>query len=146
MDKWIIRRMDKWIILLLILTLLIGCSNTQENASPDARDLPSATAAPPTIDDRLNVIPALEAAGNTFDIKISGFAFNPAELTINKGDSVSWKNLDTAPHLVLSDTGNEIASQELPLNGVYTNRFDTSDTFEYYCSIHPSMKGKIQVR
>ena len=40
--------------------------------------------------------PAAAAAGHS--VTISGYAFKPAMLTITVGDTVTWTNLDTAPH------------------------------------------------
>lgn len=79
------------------------------------------------------------------NVEISSFAFSPSTLTINVGDTVVWENKDIAPHTIVSDSGNELASETLSNGEVYSHTFDTAGTYDYHCSIHTSMKGKIIV-
>jgi plastocyanin len=84
-------------------------------------------------------------AQTTHAVTIQNFAFSPASLTINVGDTVTWTNMDSATHTATAtdgsfDTGN-IAQGE---SGSIT--FDTAGTFNYICSIHPNMTGTIVVQ
>ena len=88
--------------------------------------------------------PPIASATNA-DITISGFAFNPSTLTVAKGASVVWINGESAKHTVVSDTGNEINSDALSKGQAYSHTFNTAGTYNYHCSIHPSMKGKVIV-
>jgi amicyanin len=87
--------------------------------------------------------PATTGDSNTVTIK--GFAFNPATLTVKVGTTVTWTNEDTASHTVVSDVGSEIASDSLSTGQSYSHTFSTAGTFDYHCSVHPSMKAKIVV-
>ena len=78
---------------------------------------------------------------NVVSIKI--FKFDPAVLTIKKGDSVTWTNLDTAPHTA---TGSFFDSGTLTNGITFHFIFDQEGEFDYICSFHPSMKGKIVVQ
>ncbi|MDO8740247.1 MAG: cupredoxin family copper-binding protein [Candidatus Woesearchaeota archaeon] len=79
---------------------------------------------------------------NTVDIK--NFAFNPSEIKIKQGETVEWINKDTfAKHTVTSDSGDEIISETFSNGQAYLHTFNEKGTFEYHCSIHPTMKGKI---
>jgi plastocyanin len=78
-------------------------------------------------------------------ISIKGFAFNPSTVNIKVGDSVIWTNEDSAPHTIVSDSGNEIGSGTLSSGATYSHTFSTAGTYEYHCGIHTSMKGKIIV-
>lgn len=83
----------------------------------------------------------------TKNVEISDFAFNPQEITINKGDSIMWTNKDTASHTIVSDTGSEINSPYALTNGqTYVHTFNTVGTYDYHCSIHASMKGRVIVQ
>jgi len=83
----------------------------------------------------------------TVTIEISNFAFNPASVTINKGDSVVWLNKDTMAHTVTSDSGSsELGSSPITSGQTYTHTFDTTGSFNYHCSIHTSMKATITVK
>ncbi|MEI6058816.1 MAG: cupredoxin family copper-binding protein [archaeon] len=79
-------------------------------------------------------------------VSISGFAFNPATLTVGVGDTVTWKNEDSAPHTIVSDSGSEISSPSLSNGQTYEHKFGVAGIYEYHCSIHPGMKAKIIVQ
>ena len=76
---------------------------------------------------------------------IKNFAFSPAQITVNKGDTVVWTNNDTAPHTVTGDNGGP-DSPTLQNGATYSYTFNTAGTFPYYCSIHPMMKGIVTVQ
>ncbi len=83
-------------------------------------------------------------AANTVEIK--GFAFNPATITVSKGTTVTWTNEDSAPHTVTT-TNAPVAfdSGRMSKGEQFSQTFDAAGTYEYYCSIHPNMKGKVIV-
>lgn len=75
-------------------------------------------------------------------VRMKNFAFSPSTLTVKKGTTVVWINDDSAPHQIKSSTFN---SQRLNQGQSFTFTFDTAGTFDYSCSIHPVMQGKIVV-
>jgi amicyanin len=79
------------------------------------------------------------------NVYISNFAFNPGELKVKAGDTVTWTNQDSTPHRIISDTGNELNSQILSQGGTYSHTFNQAGTFTYHCSIHTYMKGTVTV-
>jgi plastocyanin len=79
------------------------------------------------------------------DIEIKSFAFSPSTLNINVGDTVVWENKDLMSHTITSDSGSELASESLGNSKTYSHTFNTAGTYDYHCSIHSSMKGKIIV-
>jgi plastocyanin/predicted DNA-binding antitoxin AbrB/MazE fold protein len=76
------------------------------------------------------------------DIKDTGFKM--AEMTIPLGAKVRWTNSDSVKHDVTS-TGN-FQSPSLATGATWEYTFNEIGTFEYFCSIHPSMKGKLIVK
>lgn len=82
--------------------------------------------------------------GQTHTINIQNFAFSPAELTIKKGDTVKWTNLDSVAHTATSDNGT-FDSGLLSQNQSWSKTFNETGTFEYHCTPHPYMKAKIIV-
>ena len=82
-------------------------------------------------------------AGKT--VSMQNFAFGPAEITIKKGDTVKWKNLDSVAHTVTSDNG-KFDSGMLSQNASWSRTFNEAGTFEYHCTPHPNMKAKIIVQ
>jgi plastocyanin len=83
------------------------------------------------------------AAGNGA-VSIKGFAFNPGDVTVAKGTTVTWTNNDSATHKIKSGDGS-FNSDNLANGDTFQHTFDTAGTFDYICSIHPSMKGKVTV-
>ena len=78
-------------------------------------------------------------------VRIAGFAFNPATITVKVGATVSWTNEDDATHTVAWDDGTA-ASGSLTKGGApYSRTFDAPGTFTYVCGIHSSMKGSVIV-
>ena len=71
------------------------------------------------------------------------FAFDPASLTVGVGDSVTFENLDSAPHNVSID-GRELGTQNQ--GEIVTWTAEKAGTFPYSCTIHPSMTGEIIVK
>lgn len=75
-------------------------------------------------------------------ITIQNFAFNPGTLTVKQGTKVTWTNQDSATHKIKSDTFN---SGDLNQGDKFEFTFKNKGSFDYSCSIHPSMTGKIVV-
>jgi plastocyanin len=77
---------------------------------------------------------------------IEHYAFSPADLTVHVGDTVTWTNLDEAPHTVTSSSGpTAIDSPQLNKGQSFAYTFTTAGTWQYYCAIHPDMKGVVHV-
>lgn len=79
---------------------------------------------------------------SAINIAIKNFAFIPAEFNIKKGDTVVWTNEDSAPHQI---SGNGLQSEILNKGQSFSFTFGAAGIFDYICSLHPGMKGKINV-
>ena len=75
---------------------------------------------------------------------VQNFAFTPKALTVAKGTKVTWVFKDSTSHTVTGDGG--LSSSELHSGGTYAFTFNTAGTFNYMCSIHPSMKASVTVQ
>jgi len=80
----------------------------------------------------------------TTNVTIIDFAFQPASVTINVGDSITWTNSGLMQHTVTSDTG-AWPSTTLDPGQTLSLTFNVSGTFSYHCSIHPIMTGAVTV-
>ncbi len=85
------------------------------------------------------------AAGHNVQIRVDNFAFSPDQLTIPVNSTVEWVNRDDVPHTVASTDG-FFKSRALDSDEAYSHTFSKAGTYEYYCSIHPKMVGKIVVK
>jgi plastocyanin len=148
--------------LVMLATLLAGCSSPTATPAPTAAPTPTPTAAPtaaptvaptavpnatptatPTAAPTATPAPTVKAppAPQSASEKIQNLAFDPQVTKIAAGGSVTWSNQDGMTHTVtFSDS-----TQTISNGGSYTKKFDTPGTYAYHCSIHPSMTGTVEV-
>jgi len=73
----------------------------------------------------------------------------PSLIVVEKGKQVTWVNEDSAFHSVTSgsyDSPTDIFdSGYLDPYESYSITFDETGTFDYFCTLHPWMKGQILV-
>lgn len=82
------------------------------------------------------------ASANDVPVLIKDFKFQPQNVTIGKGDTISWTHPGPASHTV------KFSDSESPIlkNGTsYSRTFDQTGTFPYQCGIHPYMTGTVTV-
>jgi plastocyanin len=92
-----------------------------------------------------NVAGADEAKAATQDTKvmIDNFTFEPAQLTVKVGTTVTWTNRDDIPHTVVS--AGKFRSKTMDTDGTFSFTFTTAGDYKYFCSLHPHMTGAIKV-
>jgi len=78
-------------------------------------------------------------------VLIQNFTFNPPMLTISAGDAVEFVNEDSAPHTATANNGS-FNTDNLTKGQSKTVVFSDPGTFEYFCAIHPNMKGTVVVQ
>lgn len=105
-----------WFIIMILMISIIGCGAEKEEES----------FSPP---DENTVI-------------IEDYKFQPSEITIKSGETVTWINKDSVRHNATDDTfdtgllGKDKSAQQ---------QFDKAGTYDYYCTPHPYMKGTVIV-
>jgi amicyanin len=77
-------------------------------------------------------------------VNITDFKFDPATLTVPVGTTVTWTNQDEEPHTVAAKDGS-FHSPGMDTHATYSFTFTTAGSFDYICSIHPFMTGKVVV-
>ncbi|MFV8170193.1 cupredoxin domain-containing protein [Mycolicibacterium peregrinum] len=77
-------------------------------------------------------------------VSIDNFAFAPATLTVHRGDTVTWTNHDEEPHTVAAGDGS-FRSPGMDSNATFSFTFTNPGSYDYICSIHPSMHGTVVV-
>jgi plastocyanin len=80
----------------------------------------------------------------TYTVVINGMQFHPSELTVNKGDTVKWVNKDLVTHNVTNYPGKGWTSG--PIDAGASWKKVVNNNLDYFCSIHPVMKGKIKIK
>lgn len=89
------------------------------------------------------VLTAALAAGMP-EVKIEGLKYAPENLTVKRGDTVTWRNADVVPHTATAkgkfDSGNIAPGQSV------SRKMDQPGEFDYVCTYHPGMKAKLVVK
>jgi plastocyanin len=78
-------------------------------------------------------------------VTINHFAFEPAQLSVAAGTTVTWVNNDEEAHTVTA-LDRSYASAGLEHEEAYTHRFATPGTYTYFCALHPHMTATVVVR
>ncbi|MFH2000759.1 MAG: cupredoxin family copper-binding protein [Planctomycetota bacterium] len=87
---------------------------------------------------------SLPLSAATFQVDIQSFSFNPNNIQINAGDTVTWVNMMSVGHTSTSDAG-LWGSPLLMMNDAWSYTFNVPGQYSYHCTPHPSMKGGILV-
>jgi len=85
------------------------------------------------------------AAEDAKTVIVKDFLFTPNELTVPVGTTVKWVNNDDIPHNVV-DTAKAFRSKPFDTGETFSFTFDKAGTFNYFCSLHPKMVGKVVVQ
>jgi plastocyanin len=85
--------------------------------------------------------PALPPAA----IRIDNFNFTPPTLVVASGTTVTWTNADDEAHTVV-ERDRKFKSAALDTDETFSQTFTAPGEYDYICSIHPYMTGKIIVK
>ena len=83
------------------------------------------------------------ARAEGIEVHIDNFVFEPAQLTVKVGTTVTWKNRDDIPHTVVS--AGKFRSKTMDTEDSYSFTFTAAGDYKYFCSLHPHMTGTIKV-
>jgi len=82
----------------------------------------------------------------------NGKFFDPKATLVYRGSTVVWTNQDETLHTVTSgspesgSSGTDFDSSYLATGKTFQHIFDGAGTFDYYCTLHPYMKGQVVVK
>ncbi|HKG90317.1 MAG TPA: metallophosphoesterase [Gemmatimonadaceae bacterium] len=78
-------------------------------------------------------------------VGIDNFSFTPKVATLAVGGRVTWVNHDDVPHQIISSDKRFPPSPVLDTGQRYEHAFDRAGRYPYFCSIHPTMTGAVEV-
>jgi amicyanin len=138
-------------IVLVALVVVSGCTqpapSQQQPASPTPTPVVAHTSQQTS--PALPITPISQAPVSANTITIKNFAFDPQSMTVGAGSTVRWVNSDRVTHrIVFIDTAGrdtDVDSNPLSASQSWSSKFDKPGTYDYYCTIHTDMKGKIIV-
>jgi plastocyanin len=147
------------VVLATIVGLALGALARQEPvaeptpgaaiAAPSATPRPSATRAaliarevlvtpvPPT------VTPTPLGAPAT--VVVVDFGFQPYETMVHVGQRVTWHNQSVSGHDVTAGGASPWRSGPLEPAATFTQQFAAAGVYDYQCTIHPEMRGRVVV-
>lgn len=77
-------------------------------------------------------------------MEIVEFLYEPEDLTVTAGSTITWANSDNASHTATADDGSfDTGSIDLDQEGEVT--LDEPGTYAYFCEFHPFMKATVEV-
>ena len=78
-------------------------------------------------------------------VRIDNFTFSPAEITVKPGTTVTWVNADDIPHSIVENNAH-FHSKALDTDEKFSMTLADAGEVDYFCGLHPHMKGKIIVK
>lgn len=93
------------------------------------------------------LVTPLMASGEDATVEITHQAVSPTQLSIQKGETVTFVNKVAMPggHSVVADD-NSFASPPLEKDQTWDHTFEEAGTFAYHLDEHPNTKGVIDVK
>jgi len=83
-------------------------------------------------------------AGETVTVRIDGMRFDPQNLTVKPGTTVTWVHGSQMPHTI-NGSADGMRSGILYSGQKYTHTFKSTGNYSYVCDLHPSMRGSVVV-
>ena len=77
-------------------------------------------------------------------LAIQNFTYQPANILVRVGTTVTWTNQDNVPHSVTFKNGMK-DSGLLSQGQSFSYTFNTPGTYQYYCTVHPYMVATVTV-
>lgn len=74
----------------------------------------------------------------TPDVMMTGSQFQPRNIHVDTGTTVTWTNEDGFQHTLTSASDNWDKDTTVPAGGQTTHTFENSGVYDAYCSIHGS--------
>ena len=93
----------------------------------------------------LTVTASFATGGSTEGVSIRDYAYEPVNLRVPVGATITWTNHDGAPHDARAKDGSWTTDM-LTRGEKDSITFDTPGDYEYYCTVHPDMIARLTVR
>ena len=89
-------------------------------------------------------------AEDAVEVSMEGIAFDPPEVTVTKGGTVTWTNNESVGHDVTKEDGPgpDFSSGDpgaMAEGDTFEQTFDMTGEIAYVCTVHPNMTGTVTV-
>ncbi|MFO7967204.1 MAG: cupredoxin family copper-binding protein [Archaeoglobaceae archaeon] len=116
---------------ILLGVFLAGCAQQDQNGGPYGTPTPSES-------------PTQTPLSGEVTVSIEEFSYSPQSITVETGTVVTWENVQSVTHTVTSEE-DLFDSGNIEQDESYSYTFEEAGTYNYYCTIHPSMEGEVMV-
>ncbi len=135
------RRLAILFVSSLALVAVVGCGGSSSSPSQAASQPASLPASQPA---GSAGAACAEVATGTVTVNIEGNAYAPDPVTAAVGDAIQWTNADAVPHTATLDEG-DCGTETIEAGATLGLVFNVAGTYTYHCTVHPEMKGTIEV-
>lgn len=98
---------------------------------------------------RLTVLSSILFASSAFaanhEVMIKAMKFSPAVINVAVGDTITFTNMDGAPHTATAKNG-AFDTGRLSKGKSAKVTISAAGEVSYYCAVHPSMKAKVSAK
>jgi len=125
---------------------LVACGGSGSSSSSDAETAPASEESSSEAEgeeSESEPAPSGEASKSE-KVEIVEFAYQPDPVVVAVGGKVIWQNQDTAPHTATADDGS-FDTGTIEKGKLGSETFKEAGTFTYFCEIHPTMHGTVEV-
>ena len=74
-------------------------------------------------------------------VRVDDNFFEPEEIEVSVGDTVTWEFVGATLHNVVGDG----FKSDNKKDGTFEHTFNSAGTYDYVCTLHPGMKGTVEV-
>ena len=118
-------------------------TSSEAETAPPASEESSTEAMEETESTESEPAPSGEASKSE-KVDIVEFTYQPDPVVVQVGGKVIWQNQDTAPHTATADDGS-FDTGVIEKGKIGSETFKEAGTFTYFCEIHPTMHGTVEV-
>ena len=133
------------VISISVLIMMLGAFFYSQNSDSAELDTESEL----TIQNSVNIDIVMPTKSSRPGCEETNQCYIPPEIIVKTGDSVTWQNQDAAFHSVTSgfygDQNDLFDSGHLDPDQIFAVKFEEEGTFDYFCTLHPWMMGKVIV-
>ncbi|HEX6780675.1 MAG TPA: cupredoxin family copper-binding protein [Solirubrobacterales bacterium] len=125
---------------------LVACGDSgSDSTSSEAETAPPASEETTEETESTESEPAPSGeASKSEKVDIVEFTYQPDPAVVRAGGKVIWQNQDTAPHTATADDGS-FDTGTIEKGKIGSETFKEAGTFTYFCAIHPTMHGTVEV-
>lgn len=152
-DRTLARPMPTTISLLAALLLALAACTAETAATAESSASAEASVASAEASTEASSEESAEASegeGGATTVMLTNFEFDPAEITVNVGDTVTFMNHDSAPHTVTEGTNGNAADdarfdEEVSGGESVEITFDEAGDYDVTCLFHGNMNMVVHV-